>query len=202
VLLFKRILLILGSVLLAGLVAVLLLLPAVLVQAGEWIARLDAPIRLLVVVCIDLLILGAAVWRFWSLEEGEAGDLVARVDGRRVNINPQAAAEKIRKALLVVPAVVEAEAAVRSLRGRAIVRLDVWLDASCDDYAAKQRDILRQVERVVLKQLGIRFAGAPEIYLYAEAQQQSRPSSKGNVTNEGVQPAAMASADVGVKSSF
>lgn len=165
---FRRLIFILSGVVMAGVVAILLLLPSTIIHAGEAIARIDAPMRLLVVICVDLLILGAVVWRFWTVGDTGGDMLRVRAGGLVMDVGIDTARERIRRAVLSLPQVVEAEANVRVIAGRAGVELKVWLADECADFPAKQGEILRQVRLVITKQIGARFAHEPRLYIYVE----------------------------------
>lgn len=154
----------LGLLLIFGL-GLLLLQPQMLVLIGERLGTVATGVRLILLLLASLVVLVIVYRQASRPGPGQRSGLSVRARGVHVDVNPETAREQVGAAVDAVSGVTKVDVNLVNMRGRAALTLNVTVDETVTNLPDKQRALMREVERVLTKQLGVRLAGPPNIYL-------------------------------------
>lgn len=167
-----------GGVVVVAIITVLLLAPDTVVRFVQNIADLHIVARLFLVIVLYGLGLLAAYAQFRLAERRPHKGLAVKASGAETALSVESARERILKAVSEVPGVAEARADIKPVRGRADITLDVVVDNKEANIPEKQKEILRALDKVVKKQLGLMMAGRPTVQISFGAGAASSPPAQ------------------------
>jgi len=171
----RRIYLLLLGLLLVIAVTLLLLSPQ---AVGAWvgsISELSSVFRLGLTIVIDLFLLILMYLQVRPDPGAKVNGLVMRGSGAITEVSVESARDRILKAVRDVSDVVSAEAAVKPVRGRADIEMQVTVMGHDVKLPNKQKEINRALRQVIDKQLGLRMAGQPRIHIRIHGEETSKP---------------------------
>ena len=178
--LVRRVIIVLVGISLALLVTVLLLNPESISLLASNLILTSGLIRLPIAILIDVVIVAVIA----VLVRGErtpqpAGGLIVKAQGAITDISVDSARERMLRAVRDVPGVISAEAAVKAVRGKADVDLDVVVShEESTSLPDKQREIDRALRQVINKQLGLQVSGKPRVHIRIDGEKPLVASSE------------------------
>jgi hypothetical protein len=96
--------------------------------------------------------------------------LIMRASGAITEVSVESARERILKAVNDVPDVIEADAKVKPVYGKADIDLQVVVLGQDVKLPAKQSEINRALKQVINKQLGLQMAGQPRVQIRLQSE--------------------------------
>ncbi len=164
--LLSRVYLVLLTALLIIFVTLLLISPDTTIIGWGWgIAQQSPVLRIVAAGLINVLLLALLYLQIRPSARASVDGLEMRASGTITEVSVESARERILRVVRDVPDVVSVEAAVKSIRGRADVDLQVVVLGDEVRLPKKQQEISRALKQVIYKQLGLRLAGRPRVHL-------------------------------------
>lgn len=164
--LIRKLIVVLVGVSLALLITILLINPQAFIQLAENMAETSLLIRLPLVILLDAIVIVVlvAVVRGSRRTRSSEG-LVVKARGAVADISVASARERMLRAVRAVPDVIDAEADLKAVRGKADIDLDVVISRASANLPEKQREIDRALRQVVQKELGLQMEGKPRVHI-------------------------------------
>lgn len=153
------------GILIVAFVTVLLLSPEAVVDFATRITDLHVIVRLLLVVALYAAVMGLAYLRIRRVSEPSINGLRMRSSGSVGTLSIESAEKQVLDAVQAVQAVKTASVRIQSIRGKAGLTLDVEVGRQVEKLPKKQREITRVLDKVVKRQLGVRYASRPVVRL-------------------------------------
>lgn len=165
-----RILAVVVTLILIGLITVVAIAPDSLRVALAGIEEVNLVLRVAVVVILNILIL---IGLFLALRgpRKEITGLAVRAPGAYTDVSIESARKLILAAVEAVPDVVSATATVKAISGKADVDMHVQVTGSDIHVPRKQKEINRALRQVINKQLGLQMRGRPRVHIYLHGEQ-------------------------------
>lgn len=167
--LVDRVLAIVTSLILIGVVTVVAIAPETLRAALLGIENVNLVLRVAVVVVLNILILVTLYLGLRSPRKPVNG-LAVRARGAHTDVSIESARRLILNAVESVPDVVSANATVKAVNGKADVDMDVQVTGDDIHIPQKQKEISRALQQVINKQLGLRMRGEPRVHIYLQGE--------------------------------
>lgn len=148
-----------------GFATVLLLAPAAVVDLASQVETVHILARLLLVVVMYATVMGVIYLRVRRSSVPSIKGLRMRSSGSVSTLSIESTEEQVLEAVRRVAGVKAANTRIKSVRGRAEVVLDVVVAHDVEKLPNKQREIARTVDKVIKRQLGVRYASRPVVQL-------------------------------------
>ncbi len=163
----RRIVLIVFGLLFITIITIALLVPQALRAIATNVDGLATPVRLIIVIVIDIVILALIYSLIRHRRVVNKGGLVVKSSGGNVlaDVSADSARERILKVIRDVPAVVSAEARLDAIDGKADIEMDVVVEGDQINVPDKHKEIDRALRQVVVKQLGLQLASRPRVHI-------------------------------------
>jgi hypothetical protein len=171
----KRLYFLFLTLVLFALVVILLLSPG---TANSWLANIaeqSVVVRAFVTLVIGVILFGLTYNQIRSDPRSKATGLMMRTSGAIAEVGVESVRERILKAVGAVPDVVDVNAQVKPVRGRADIELHVTVLGDDTELPAKQKEINRALNQVVNKQLGLQMAGHPRVKIELHREEIRKP---------------------------
>ncbi len=173
----RRITLILFGLLFITIITVALLVPQALISIVARIDPIPTPLRLVLVIAIDVIILALIYSLIRRRRVVNKGGLEVKSGRGNVlaDVSTESARERVLKVIREVPAVVSAEAKLDAIDGKADIDMDVVVNGDHISVPDKHKEIDRALRQVVIKQLGLQLAGRPRVHIRLQGQDEVAP---------------------------
>ncbi len=165
--LIERLILSLMAILFVAFTTVLLLAPDTVTEFVARVNDLNILLRLLIVVVLYATMMGMAYLGFRRGSASPVKGLQVRSSGTVTSLTIESAQDQVKSAIEGVESVLSSGVRIKSVRGRANVMLDVVV-SEVDKLPNKQREITRALDKVMKRQLGVRYASRPVVRLRFE----------------------------------
>lgn len=164
--LVRKLIIVLVGVSLAVLMTVLLLDPDSISRLAFNMGATSALVRVPLAVLLDVIVLAVIVVLVRGQQPAHTSTgLMVNTRGAITDISVESARDRLLRAVRAVPDVASAEAAVKAVRGKADVDLDVVVARTSTNLPEKQRELDRALRQVINKELGLQMAGKPRVHI-------------------------------------
>lgn len=188
---------VIAGVLVLAIITVMLLAPDTVSRAFESISAINIAVRAIAMVVLNALVLVVIYLRIRRRGVPVEG-LVVQAQGALANVEVESARAIVLDAVNGVPGVISTEAAIKAVRGRADIQMDVNIANTAVNIPQKQKEINRVLRQVINKQLGLRMHSRPRVNIRLEApessQRESVPAAAPVVNAAPAQPAPVPAA--------